>query len=114
MSALILLAGFVFPAGAAVGLNQPAAAGYLGVTLAVERDRPTIDSVVENSPAAKAGLKSGDVITKVDGKDMGTVAEFTSAMLKRKAGDELTLTLTRGTDTVEVKAKLVARPKLKK
>jgi putative serine protease PepD len=111
MSALVLLAGFAVHAGDEVRLNEPA--GYLGIAPAVDRDKPTVESVAENSPAAKAGLKVGDVITKLDGKDMGTLAEFTSAMQKRKAGDEVTLTLLRGTDTIEVKAKLIARPKPK-
>ena len=86
MTALILLVGFVLHARDAVRLNEPAPAGYLGVALAVERDRPTVDSVVENSPAAKTGLKIGDVITKVDGKEVGTVAEFTAVMRNGRRG----------------------------
>jgi putative serine protease PepD len=113
MSALILVMGFAIPAGDAVRLNQPAPAGYLGIAPAVERDRPTVESVAPDSPAAKAGVKVGDVITKLDGKDVATLAAFTAEMQKRKAGDEVTLTLLRSTDTIEVKAKLVARPKPK-
>jgi S1-C subfamily serine protease len=56
-------------------------------------------------------IRFWDIITKVDGKDAGTRDEFMAGMRKRKPGDEVTLTLTRGKDTVEVKAKLAARPK---
>lgn len=111
MSALVLLAGLAIHSEDEVRLNEPA--GYLGIAPAVDRDKPTVESVAENSPAANAGLKVGDVITKLDGMDVRTLAEFTSAMQKRKAGDEVILTLLRGRDTIEVKAKLIARPKPK-
>ncbi len=43
-------------------------------------------SVEANSPAAKAGLEAGDVITKVGGDRMRTVAELRDQLrLKREA-----------------------------
>lgn len=53
-----------------------------------------ITSVREDSPAAKAGLRAGDVITEVDGNAVGTVADLMRA-INRKDEGELSLTITR-------------------
>ena len=56
-----------------------------------------VSEVVIGSPAAKAGLKAGDVIVAVDGKDVATVAELRKA-LEIKSGEEkrkLNLTVVR-------------------
>ncbi|MBD0325211.1 MAG: PDZ domain-containing protein [Pyrinomonadaceae bacterium] len=53
-----------------------------------------ITSVRENSPAAKAGLRAGDVITEVDGQTLGTVADL-MRVLNRKDDGEMTLTIMR-------------------
>ena len=45
----------------------------LGVTLEVDdNDRVKIETVSENGAAAKAGLRSGDVLVKVNGKELGS------------------------------------------
>jgi hypothetical protein len=46
-----------------------------------------VREVVVGSPAAKAGLKAGDVIVAVDGKSVATVAELRKA-LEIKSGEE--------------------------
>jgi predicted metalloprotease with PDZ domain len=56
-----------------------------------------VREVVVGSPAATAGLKAGDVIVAVDGKDVATVAELRNA-LEIKSGEEkrkLNLTIVR-------------------
>ncbi|HEX8492821.1 MAG TPA: PDZ domain-containing protein [Pyrinomonadaceae bacterium] len=53
-----------------------------------------ITSVRENSPAAKAGLRAGDVITEADGQSTGTVADLMRALSSKEEG-EITLTITR-------------------
>jgi carboxyl-terminal processing protease len=42
----------------------------IGATIGLRKRRPTIMSVLPDSPAQKAGLRIGDVILKVDGKDV--------------------------------------------
>src|SRR5262245_52165929 len=111
MISLILVTVFATHDVDASRPDGSAAAGFLGVALEPDPERPTVHSVLDDSPAAKAGVKKGDVITKVDGKDAGTLDEFLTGMKKRTPGDEVTLTLTRGQDTVEVKVKLTDRPK---
>jgi serine protease Do len=53
-----------------------------------------VTSVSENSPAAKAGLKAGDVITAVDGEKVEASGDLSRAISKQKDGD-VTLTIVR-------------------
>lgn len=53
-----------------------------------------ITSVREDSPAAKAGLKAGDVITEVDGEKIDETGDLSRA-LNRKQEGEVTLTIVR-------------------
>jgi membrane-associated protease RseP (regulator of RpoE activity) len=56
-----------------------------------------IRSVVSDSPAAKAGLQAGDVITAVDGQAVDEQNDLRSRIQDYKAGDEVTLTVVKGT-----------------
>ena len=69
-------------------------AGYFGVK---QGKGVLVSEVVAGSPAAQAGLKAGDVIVAVDGKDVPTVAELRKAV-ELKSGEEtrkLNLTVVR-------------------
>lgn len=59
-------------------------------------------SVGANTPASRAGLRGGDVITRVDGRDVETPLQFQRA-LQRASGDEVLLTLVRKRKTTEVR-----------
>lgn len=61
-----------------------------------------VTSVSQNSPAAKAGLKAGDIITEVDGARLKTAGELTRA-LNRKDEGEVTINITRDRKTRTVK-----------
>ena len=56
-----------------------------------------IMSVTEGSGAEKAGLTRGDIILKMNGKDVNTSAELNAIRDKHKAGDTVTVTILRGT-----------------
>ena len=71
-------------------LELAASEGITGTTGALIR------SVVADGPAAKAGLKDGDVITAVDGKAIDTQTDLRSRVAEFKSGDEITLTLRHG------------------
>ena len=53
-----------------------------------------ITSVMDDSPAAKAGLKAGDVITAIDGEKVEDAGDLAQGINKKKDGD-VTLTLIR-------------------
>ncbi len=58
------------------------------------------------SAAEKAGIKTGDVITEVDGVKVETIDELNREKEKHKAGDSVTLTVLRGSDTLRIKLTL--------
>ena len=58
-------------------------------------DGVTVGSVAEGSPAAKAGLKTGDVITKLSGKGVGSTGDIISRVRESAPGDKLKLTIQR-------------------
>jgi membrane-associated protease RseP (regulator of RpoE activity) len=53
-----------------------------------------VTAVTEDSPAAKAGLKAGDVITGIDGEKVEGAGDLSRAINKKKDGD-VTLTIVR-------------------
>jgi len=55
-----------------------------------------ITSVTSGSPANKAGLRAGDIITKVDNEDIGTSAELISAIRSHQIGDQIEIVYYRG------------------
>lgn len=54
-----------------------------------------VTAVTDDSAADKAGLKTGDVITAVDGNDITTSEELNAEKNKHSAGDEIKLTFER-------------------
>ena len=85
----------LFNAGRRIGVSTNALtdqlADYFGVS---ERKGLLVTSVSENSPASRAGIKAGDVITEVDGERVGTATELVRAINRKETG-EITLTLVR-------------------
>jgi len=54
-----------------------------------------ISEVIEDSPAAEAGLKAGDVVVKLDDKQITGTPDIYEFMADRKEGDEVTVTVLR-------------------
>lgn len=48
-----------------------------------------ITSVVKDGPAAKAGIRAGDVITKFDGKELTSFKQFRKLLYEKKVGDKV-------------------------
>ena len=65
-----------------------------------------IASVNKSGSAANAGIKSGDVITKVDGKKVDDVASLHSILYSHKVGDTVNVTVNRTGKDVDMKVKL--------
>lgn len=78
-----------------------------------------VSDILEGSPAAAAGLQDRDIVLALDGKalprlrpDRSIVGFFSQEVLKRRAGDLMTLTVLRGTEQREVKVTLGEEPKM--
>jgi len=65
--------------------------------------------VREGSPAAKAGLKQGDIMVEFDGKTIGNLYDFTYALRGKKPGDEVTVKVMRDGKPLTVKCTLARR-----
>ena len=103
-------------AGEVVGrpsrLNQPAQnVPFLGVVFPddEEDDAWITEEVEPNTPAGQAGLKAGDTITKFNGQPIKSVKQFREMMAKYKPGDEIKLTIRRGTTIMTLTVKLGRR-----
>ncbi|HSR09161.1 MAG TPA: M28 family peptidase [Bryobacteraceae bacterium] len=63
----------------------------------------------EGSPAAKAGLKPGDIMIEFAGKPIGNLYDFTYALRDSKAGDIVLVKVLRGDQTIDAKVLLTER-----
>lgn len=84
---------------------------YLGVRIAEqESGEIVLADVVAGSPAARAGLRSGDVVVEVGGNEVDDVNDVGTAVAERRPGEELSLTVERGGERETYSAKLTGRP----
>ena len=70
----------------------------------------TVGSVTEGSPAAKAGLQAGDVVTALDDETIDTADDLSAAVTAKNPGDEVTVTYTRDGTSHTAKVTLGTRP----
>jgi hypothetical protein len=62
-----------------------------------------------NSPAAKAGLKPGDLLVEFAGEPIKNLLDFTEALASKKPGDVVAVTVKRGTMSITANVTLEAR-----
>lgn len=75
-----------------VGLNSAISEGRLqGAVLYGEKG--TLPAVLPDSPAAKAGLKAGDIIVKVNNESIDAAHSLTEIVQQYKVGDAIKLTI---------------------
>ena len=65
-------------------------------------------AIMPGGPAAKAGLKSGDIITDIDGRAITSPEELIVAVRAHSVGDTVTVKYKRGTTTGSVSLTLTA------
>jgi putative serine protease PepD len=110
--------GFAVPSSMVQRVAQQLISGgkvahaYLGVQLSDSTSGAgaAVGQVAGGGPAADAGLRSGDVVTAIDGKAIAGSDALVNAVDGHKPGDEVTLTVRRGGDTSSIKVKLGTRP----
>ena len=87
--------------------SGPARGGpWLGVTSDPDSDNARIGKVSEKSPAAKAGIKPGDIVTRFDGKNIGNFQDLARLVREKKPGDEVEMAVIRENQTLKLKIKL--------
>lgn len=62
-----------------------------------------LDGVRDNSAAAKAGIKAGDKIVKLAGKDIRNVSDYTFILGEMKAGEEYEVVVLRAAERLTLK-----------
>ena len=94
--------GFQTPAQSNVfmGIQGEDAPGGAGATLT---------SITEAGPAEKAGLKSGDIVKQIDGKEIAGYDALVAEIRTHKPDDKLKVTVKRGDQSVEVEVTLADR-----
>lgn len=68
-----------------------------------------LGGVRAGSPAEKAGLQSGDLIVRFDGKAVRNLEDFAFVLRSKRAGDRVEVVYRRGTDLLTTSAVLEAR-----
>jgi serine protease Do len=89
--------------------DQPRA--YVGATGVDDAAGCRLTEVDEDGPAAKAGLKPGDVVVKVDGREVRFYASFRRWVAQAEPGETLNLEVKRGDQLLSREVKLEAPPR---
>ena len=66
-------------------------------------DGLTLDGVREDSPASKSGIKSGDKIIKLAGKEIRNISDYVFVLGEMKAGEIYDVVVVRGKEKLELK-----------
>ena len=90
--------------------NGKAQHAFLGVELGSDNARARVVTVRTGTPAAKAGLRKGDVIVSLGGRKVSSADELRSAISARKPGDRVSVTYTRNGTRHTVSVTLASRP----
>jgi putative serine protease PepD len=86
---------------------------YLGVSTSSVSSTTSgalVQSVTSGGPAADAGLRSGDVITKLGSTTIKGTNDLVAAIATHKPGDKVTVTVRRGSDTSDLTVTLGTQP----
>ena len=105
----LLILALVMSAFGIVGAQDSTGTPYLGISLSAADNGVKVEAVQAESPAAKAGIKEGDIITAIDSNEV-TAETISGVVAERKVGDEMSLSITRGTETLELLLTLGERP----
>ncbi len=92
--------------------NYPPDAPYCGILRGEKAEAGLrVTQIRRNSPAAKAGIKRGDIVLRVDDATVHTFDAFDDAVWKHKAGDPVTFEVVRDHESRRVELKLGKQPK---
>jgi putative serine protease PepD len=83
---------------------------YLGVSIESASGGARVTIVRPGTPAAQAGLQSGDVVTALDGRKIRSAEALRSAIAERRPDETVSITYTRAGKSKSVQLKLATRP----
>jgi serine protease Do len=93
-----------------IGVNAQTVTPVLAAGLGLPRDWGVVlGDVAPSGPAAKAGLRAGDFVDKLDGKVMENGRQLDVNVYRHKVGDKVTLEVTRGTQAMTFQVPVVER-----
>jgi len=93
-----------------IGINIQAVDQAMAKSLGLDRPRGIIvQGIVEGGAASKADVKEGDIILKIDGRDVNQENELQSYVASKAAGTTVTLTIFR--DGKELERKVTLKPR---
>lgn len=93
--------------------GEPTESGFLGVRggdAAGNRSGALLVEVEDGSPAARAGLRSGDLVIAVDGNRVGGMIDLQAQISTRRPGDRVQVTFMRDGDEQEADVQLGSSP----
>ena len=70
-----------------------------------------IAKVIENGPAAKAGMQANDVVVAVNGKSVNSAGAFIGELAAKKIGETVELSIIRNSQTLKIRVPLEEVPK---
>jgi len=74
------------------------------------KDGVLITGVLQDGPAGRSGLMPGDVVTAVDGRPVANTVQLLNAVAALRPGSEATLSVHRGSQSLQVKLTVGQRP----
>jgi putative serine protease PepD len=91
--------------------GQPVKHSYVGVELSPSSTNGAqVSSVASGSPAASAGIQPGDLVTAINGQAIDSTEQFIATVDNYAPGKQITLTVKRGGQTLNIKLTLGTRP----
>jgi len=120
--------GFAIPSNMASRISQQIASGgkvqrpFIGITMQpitdelaghygiADRDGAVVMQLVEDGPAAKAGVKPMDIIRKIDGKPMKSTSDVQKHVLGQDVGKEIAIEILRNGKVMNFKVALEQMP----
>ncbi|MBF0340168.1 MAG: PDZ domain-containing protein [Magnetococcales bacterium] len=87
----------------ALFVAAPASAGgWLGITVQAP-EGVQVGEILKDGPADKAGMAKNDILTKADGKPIGSIQQFLGVLASATPGKEMLLTIVRKGEEKEIK-----------
>ncbi len=90
--------------------ETPPPAAFMGVAMEDVDGTVVVTAVVEQGPAAQAGIRPGDSLVRLGETKTTSMAEVQTTVGEQRPGNVLDVTINRGGDEITVKVKLGERP----